>query len=474
MRKIIIVSIILLLFLSCKKKPKTIPEITPVLNDKKLYKIKDNNKNFKLLKSNSNLILLNSNGEILKFNIDKKIFDSLYKINTKIDLKIFNQNNKIIFKELNSNIYMIFDLNENKIIKTIKNIKIDNLIEIDKEYLIFLREKELVFYKLKENKIIKKLNTKGEIFYNSKYNDNRVLFLSNKKFYIFNKKNNNLKTLKLKDRASSGFLLEGNYIYYGSEKRELIKFKYKKNKIKWKLKLSKILTVKPKKIGKYIIITPEDNNIYFFNKNGNLYWWEKFDSIRLKSPIIMKKNVCVFLMPAYSPNLKFYDFKNKNIITYKLNYIIKSNPIYLNNSIYILVCEEKNKEISILKIGNKYNVDIKITPEFLKPLGKSIKFDLQPNNLIEPELKINILDKSKNKVFEKLIKNQEPLSFVWIPVNPGTYDVYIKVNSKNQKKFEVEQNFNVVDLDKILRKYLFKLQKDCKSDLISNGVKKNN
>ena len=50
----------------------------------------------------------------------------------------------------------------------------------------------------------------------------------------------------------------------------------------------------------------------------------------------------------------------------------------------------------------------------------------------------------------------------------------IKVNSKNQKKFEVEQNFNVVDLDKILREYLFKLQKGCKLDLINNGVKKNN
>ena len=107
-------------------------------------------------------------------------------------------------------------------------------------------------------------------------------------------------------------------------------------------------------------------------------------------------------------------------------------------------------------------------------LFRSIKFDLQPNNLIEPELKIDILDKSKNKVFEKLIKNREPLSFVWIPVKPGIYGVIIKVNSKNQKKFEVEQNFNVIDLDEILRKYLFKLQKGCKLDLISNGVKKNN
>lgn len=463
---------ILLLSLSCKKKLNTIPEVTPALNDKKIYEIKGNNNNFKLFKSNSNLILLNSNGEILKFNIDKNIFDSLYKINTKIDSKIFNQNNKIIFNELNSSIYMIFDLNENKIINTIKNIKIDNLIEIGKEYLIFLRKKELVFYNLKKNKITKKLNTKGEIFYNSKYKDNSILFLSSKKFYIFNKKNNNLKIVKLKDRASSGFLLEGAYIYYGSEKRELIKFTYKKNKIKWKLKLSKLLTLEPKKIGKYIIITPEDNNIYFFNKNGNLYWWEKFDSTRLKSPVIMKKNVCVFLMPAYSPNLKFYDFKNKNIITYKLNYIIKSNPIYLNNSIYVLVCKEKHKEINILKIGNKYNIEIKITPKFLKPLGKSIKFDLQPNNLIEPELKIGIFDKSKNKVFEKLIKNREPLSFVWIPDKPGTYDVVIKVNSKNQKKFKVEQNFNVVDLDKILRKYLFKLQKECKLDLTNNKPKK--
>lgn len=472
MKRIIIISIILLLSLSCKNKIKLISEITNVLNDKKLCKLKNNNVTFKLLKSDSNLILLNSNGEIFKFNIDKNIFDDLYKINTKIDSKTFNQNNKIIFNQSGTNIYMIFDLNEYKMIKTIKNIKIDNFIGINKEYIIFLREKELIFYNFKKNKIKKRFNINREIFYNMKYKNNKILFLSNKKFYIFNEKNNDLKIIKLKNIASSGFLLEGDYIYYGSEKRELIKFKYKKNKIKWKLKLSKILTVEPKKIGKYIIVTPEDNNIYFFNKNGNLYWWEKFDSIKLKPAVIMKQNVCIFLMPVYSPNLIFYDFKNKKTITYTINHIIKSNPIYLNNFIYILVENEKDKEKSILKIGNKYSVDIKITPEFLKPLGKSIKFDLQPINLIEPGLEINILNKSKNNVFEKLIKKREALSFIWIPDKAGNYDMIVKVNSKNQNKFEVEQNFNVVDLDKILKKYLFKLQKECKLDLINNAINK--
>ena len=48
----------------------------------------------------------------------------------------------------------------------------------------------------------------------------------------------------------------------------------------------------------------------------------------------------------------------------------------------------------------------------------------------------------------------------------------VKVNSKNQNKFEVKQNFNVVDLDKILKKYLFKLQKECKLDLINNVINK--
>ena len=120
--------------------------------------------------------------------------------------------------------------------------------------------------------------------------------------------------------------MDRNDIYYGSRKNKLIKYSLKKRKVKWKLDIPNILKIKPQLFNKYILISPEDNNIYFIKKNGTLNWWGKYNSTRLRPPTVMSNNVSIFLM---NNEVKFFNPKKKQEILYKLKSSLKSNPIVI-------------------------------------------------------------------------------------------------------------------------------------------------
>ena len=285
--------------------------------------------------------------------------------------------------------------------KTLPHIKIKNIIGINENIIIHRNKNELIFFNYISRTVLKKTKTEGDEIFNCEFRDNNIFILSNSNFFIYNQPKNSIQDITLKNRATSKFLLENHNIYYGSKNREFIKLSINSNKVKWKFKIPKILKLKPRKAGKLITILPEDNNIYFFKKNGTMYWWEKLDSTRLLPPIVMKKNICVFLMPKSKPNIKFFNYEKKKVLSYKFQHQKRSNPIYINDYLYILSKEKKKPHTSVIRMGNKYGIKVNIDPEFVKPTGKSIQFDLEPINLIKPEFDIKILNEAEKNVFTK-------------------------------------------------------------------------
>jgi hypothetical protein len=266
--------------------------------------------------------------------------------------------------------------------------------------------------------------------------------------------------------ATSGFLLDGNVIYYGSEQRELVQFSLNSRKTSWALKLADVLKVTPKKIGEYVAIIPEDNNIYFFNKNGTLYWWEKLNSTWLLEPVVMKENVVVFL---WDKNIKFFNYKKKKVTTYPLNRKVKTNPVYSDDYIYVVtednVSEGREEDEGpypshLSKIGNHYGVEIFTEPKYVKPKGKSVRFNLRPINLVEPKFEIKIVKNqpgNETPVFDKTISPNDKLNFIWIPAEAVEYRMIIKVTAGNKTGLTVEEIFTPVDVQEILRDHFYQL-----------------
>ena len=149
---------------------------------------------------------------------------------------------------------------------------------------------------------------------------------------------------------------------------------------------------------------------------------------------------------------------------------VKTNPVYIDDYIYV-VTEDKAGEgqeedegpypSHLSKIGNHYGVEIVADPKYVKPLGKSVRFNLRPINLVKPKLKIKIVKNqpgNETPVFDKTISSNEKLNFIWIPAEAVEYRMIIDVTAENKTGLTVEQTFAAVDIQEILRNHFYRLQ----------------
>lgn len=481
--------------MSCKGKVKMVPEVSRALLDEIVLEIKKNEDTAEtIIAHNSDLVFFTLKGKIYRLNPGQKLLNFLYDLTTDIAPEITLHKDIALLKKKDSNDYIIFDLRQMKVIKTLANVKADKIICMNADHgIIGYTAKNLLIFKhypsgktLSESKIETDKESgadTGIVFYNSENTKMggapRILILSSHHLYIFDARQHSIETVKLKHKASSGFLLEDNAIYYGSEERQLVKFSLNARKVKWKFTIANYLKLKPQKAGSYIVIAPEDNNIYFFNKRGTLVWWEKLNSTRLRPPVVMKENVAVFL---WDKSIKFFDYKKRKAFSYPLDRTVFSNSLHIGEYLYVIAQLKTGEESdinteaepgqeeaqlkAITKIGNNYGVQIETDPADIIPMGKSIKFNLNKFNLIEPRLNIQILNPAGESVFEKTLSDRDDPSFILIPNQPGEYNVTIEINAENKKELRIKDTFDVIDVEKILRQYYYHLHKYSKEDQV--------
>jgi len=450
-------------------KLKVIPEITPNLSEIHVMDLTGKKLSKTLAVTNSQLVFTTLDGQIFRWDPANKLVNSLSNLTSDIDPDAFSQDDYLILKQIKPAKYSIFQLSELKETAALDHINIQRVLGLDHEIVVYLVNKEIHIYNYRSQRLLKTLKIgkkKAYQVYNSEFRGTNLFILSTRFFYIYDRTRDVVERIELKRPATSGFLLDGNVIYYGSDRRELVMFSLNSRKISWASKLAEILKVTPRKIGQYVAIIPEDNNIYFFNKNGTLYWWEKLNSSWLLEPVVMKENVVVFL---WDKNIKFFNYKKKKVTTYPLNRIVKSNPVCIDDYIYV-VTEDKVSEgreedegpypLHLSKVGNHYGVEIFTDPKYVKPLGKSVRFNLKPINLVEPQLKIKIVKNqpgNETPVFDKIFSKNDKLNFIWIPTEAVEYRLIIEVAAENKTGLTVEEIFTPVDVQEILRNHYYQV-----------------
>ena len=478
---------IMLFTLSSCSGIKAIPEISPTLYDEDVLVLSQKPLAKKIIKNKSDFVFFTVNGEIFRWNPGEKMVNFLYKLKTGIEPEIFNQGNYAVLKQQHSGTYVIFDLDGMKEIAALGNLKIKKIVAVDQKRVVYLSDTgELIFFDYLAKAPLKTLKPDEKTVFNSEIISDKILILSRNNLYIYNKGSNTVKTLTLKYKAGSGFLADGRWIYYGSDKRELIKFSATSGKTRWRFEMGGLLKIKPVLAGPYIVVIPEDNNIYFFNKKGTLHWWEKLDSSRLRPPMPMEKNVVVFL---WNQKVKFFNYKKKQVITYPLNLVAKSNPLNIDEYIYIVTeddVEEKRgaegaavyKRLS--KIGNHYGVKITTDPQDIKPKGKSVEFNLKSFNLIKPRFRIKIFHiqaaaqpgnaERETVVFERQISKKDKPSFVWIPANAAKYRLVLEAYAENRNVI-IEETFEAVEIDEKLQEFYYEVQSQCDAGVLDQEIK---
>lgn len=470
-KRVLLAAILIALVVSpfCRQRIKIIPEITAHISEESIHELGGKDAVAKIIKSGGKLAFITLNGEILLLDPETRVVESPYNLSMEIEPAIFHQDDFLILKQRQPNRTIIFNLADRKEEKVLKGLRIDRVIGVDRDLLIYRVQNRVVFLAYHSGKVLAKEKVKKEtLLYNSAFLDDRVLVLSSLHLFTYHKKRNSLERAALKDRPASGFLLDRGSLYYGSVDRRLVKLSLKSRKTSWRFELPAILESMPQKAGPYITVTPSDNNIYFFTPKGSLHWWSPFDSPQALPAVVMGKNVAVFLMNRefrkMNNKIRFFNYKDKKVVSYQFKYQLESNPVYVNNNLYILCRDSVKGTKTLSRIGNRHDLEIEISPDEVKPPGKSVRFKLTPINLIDPEIDAKVLDRKGSTVFEKQIAKGEQPVFVWIPEKPGDYKVVLAADAENKKKLSVEQGFKVVDVEKIVGEYYYRLQKECSGD----------
>jgi len=476
-KKYIIFVLVLVAALSgCAKV--IIPEISPNLSHKELLNLTGKEIANVMLENNSQLVFINLEGEFFRWDPQEKMVNSLVHINSQIDPTVFSQGDYVVFKQLKNGKYSVFDLKEMKEIASLENNSIREIIGINNDLLVYLaKPNRLTIYDYRKHLTVKSLKVPRKMdFYNVEFRGDKVFILSSDDFYTYSRGLDAFTKKELKHKAVSGFLLDGDAAYYGSADREMVKVSIRSFKPLWSFRLAEQLTLKPQKIDKYVVIIPEDNNIYFFKKSGTLFWWEKLNSTRLHTPAIMGENVAVYL---WDKNIKFFNYKKKQVTTYPLGYRLRTDPAPIGEYLYAVTEEKLDDEeiedegivfLNLVKLGNHYGIDITTNPRYVKPLGKSVRFDIKSINLIKPHYTIEIfknLPGEINPIYEKSLSITDKPSFVWIPKEAIEYRMIIKIESENIKYLTVEKIFPALDIQKILRDYYYELQSQCESNTLN-------
>ena len=329
--------------------------------------------------------------------------------------------------------------------------------------LLVYRDQLLRIYDHQAGKLLHSIPVQDDILGEVHISGDRVYIPTSGALTVFDRSDNRHTTHTLEDPAVSGFLHLDGSVYYGSESRELIRLSLSSFKPVWRFKLAMPLNFPPRMVGGKIVVTARDNNIYFFKANGTLHWWEPLGSTQELAAVPMEENVAVFLMNG---KVKFFNHKTRETREYKLTTDPTGPPVYLNRHLYILTRTGTGKPMVVSRLGNLFQVQIKIEPESLKQVGKSMKIGLVPLNLIKPSLSISILNQKKESVLKKLLKGEKNLQFIWIPRQAGAYQLVVEAASENKDVIRVTKSLQVVDLSDIISRANFRVLKKCQFDRI--------
>lgn len=456
---------------------RVVPEVTGSLYDESVLDLKGKDLAGRIIKHGNEILFITVDGQIFRWNPEGRIINYLYNLNQSIEPEATFYNNKeLLILKIKSpqttSKYVLFHVEQMKEVAQLSGIDAQKILALDHDLLVYRTSgNRVVFYRYSDKKKIKIQEAANDTVYNAAVKGGQIYFLTTSRLFVYNKAQNSLNGNKLKHFAASGFLMDGKWIYYGTEKRELVKVSLN-NRVDWRYQMGDLLTSMPVKVGPYVAVIPRDNNIYFFNGNGTLYWWEKLNSTKLMSPVAMQENAVAFL---WDNNIKFFDYRKKRVVSFPLHewVAVHSNPVRFGEYIYFVGREkikEEDENLGLIpnqwlsKIGNNYGVEVKADPKFIWPKGKSIKVTLNSFNLIEPQYHIQVLKLDINgepepngKVFEKSLSRKEKPTFVWVPREARSYRMDIRIDAENRKGVLVQETFETLDIEKILKTHFYKL-----------------
>jgi hypothetical protein len=276
-------------------------------------------------------------------------------------------------------------------------------------------------------------------YFNCYFYPRRILVLGQERLLIFWKETGKFEYLPLPQPAASPFFCDGEKVYYGSTRRCLVKFSLRGKRPDWELKLGKVLERRPFTFAGMVVASPADQTVLQVNRRGSILWWLALQSTMSFDLEPMSEHLAALLL---NHEIKFIDPKRRQVTVFKGQGLPASRPLAFRNDLYFMAQDEKAYRLQ--RVGNQYGVLIHLEPARARWVERSVRFTLQPCNLLDPSLACEILDAAGRPVFSKSVKSAEPVSLAWVPLLAGKYTIRVQAKALNRDE-ESEAPLEILD-----------------------------
>jgi hypothetical protein len=371
---------------------------------------------------------LDAAGRIIAWDADKKSVAAVLELSFRVDAPPFRQGNFLVLKKGRADRrLLVIDLEKPVVLADLEGLKADVVLGIDGDHLVYLEGGRLTVNSWRQPGSLFQAAATEERFFNCHFSPERILVMSEGLLHTFWIKSGRFESTPLPQPAISPFYCEGEHIYYGSGGRFLVKFSTSKNRLAWKVKLGQSLERPPFAFAGAIVASPADHSMLLVNERGSIAWWRALRSTMSCDLLPMSENLAAVLL---NREIKFIDPRRRQVTVFQGMERPLGPPLAFCRDLYFLAGE--GEAWRLLRVGNRYGVDIELEPGRVRWVGASLRFSVQTVHLLEPSWECEIVDAQGRPVFSRSMAGAEKVPLVWVPLQAGKYLIRVRAKALNR------------------------------------------
>jgi len=443
--RIFFLSALLAVLVACAPRSLTlVPEVSPPLQQEEVFAWSGQAAGNGLFACAAGIGWVDISGRIVTWDPEKKAAGRGIRLPFAVSEVLFCQNGFLALQGQEKDQLLIFDLDRMETRFVANDLPLQRILAVDGRHVVYLDGESLVVRDWQKKDGDFRQPARDLEFFNCHFLPERILILSRSHLFVFWKENGRFQQLPLPVPAAGPFVYLGGNIFYGSSRRELANYSLRANRLEWKMKLGHDLQRQPLAQSGTVVVSPADNSILQLNRRGSVRWWLALDSILLYNLVPLSDHLAAFLL---NNEIKFIHCRRQEVTVFKISGRPAAMPLAVKNDLYFFIAE--GKELRLQRVGNRYGIDVKITPGPLQLPDAPVTFSFQTSNLIRPRVQCVIRNEDGRALLEKKFAPADQGRLVWLPRQAGMYRLQMSAAALN-RTVEKELSFLVFDPRRII------------------------